>query len=191
MRLREWLWLACLLSLGVAALWISHEWLAAPVLTNDSYQYLDAAASVASGECLCTRLAHFDEQVAAGRMPIAFTHFPPGYPLLIAGLSRLRMSLETASYVISAIAFLLTIWLIWDTGLALGGTQLMSSLSAALWIANHGAILYASAVLTESVFMMVFAAVVALVIGDVMTHGSKPARLVGIGGLARRRASPA
>ena len=36
-------------------------------------------------------LAHFDEQV--GRMPVPFTHFPLGYPLLIAALSKTGLSL--------------------------------------------------------------------------------------------------
>lgn len=38
-------------------------------------------------------LAHFDEQVAQGRMPVPFTHFPLGYPLLIAALSKTGLSL--------------------------------------------------------------------------------------------------
>ena len=38
-------------------------------------------------------LAHFDEQVAQGRMPVPFTHFPLGYPLLIAALSKTGLAL--------------------------------------------------------------------------------------------------
>jgi hypothetical protein len=184
MRLKEWPWLAGLLSVGVAALWLAHGWLTAPVITNDSIQYLDAASSVASGGCLCVGVAHFDEQVAAGRLPVALTHFPPGYPLLIAGWSRLQPGLETAGYAISAIGFLLCILLIRDIGFTLGGNPLAISIAALLWILNSAALTYASAVLTESAFTAVVTAIVALVARDLKSERGNPRLLLAIGACA-------
>lgn len=172
------------MSVGVAALWFSHGWLTAPVIANDSYQYLDAASSVASGGCLCIGMAHFDEQVAAGKLPVALTHYPPGYPLLIAGLSKLGPSPETAGYAISAAGFLLCIWLIWDIGCTLGASAPVLSIFGLLWALHSGALTYASAVLTESGFTAVFMALVALVVRDLKSEGRNPRVLLGVGALA-------
>jgi hypothetical protein len=175
---------AVLLCAGAAALWISHSWLSAPFITNDGYHYLDAASGIASGGCLCTRVVYFDDQVAQGRMPSPFTHFPPGYPLLIAGLSHFGLAPETAGYVISAVGFLVTILLIWDTALTLCGPPVMICLVTLVWIANTGTLMYASAVLTESLFTAAMMAVVALIVRDVKGNGRHPALLLGIGGFA-------
>ena len=99
-----WKW-ASLLA-GVAALWLSYGRDGAPYITNDGYQYLDAGSNLAAGECLCTRVALFDEQIAFGHFPVPFTHFAPGYSLLIAGLSRAGLKPEIAGYLISAAGFL-------------------------------------------------------------------------------------
>jgi len=180
----DWPWLAALLLAGFGALWLAHGWLRAPVITNDGYQYLDAALNVASGRCLCTNFVHFDDQVAAGHMPAALTHYPPGYPLLIAGLSRFGLPLETAGYLISAAGFLLSIWLTWDIGRMLGGRRLLTSVFVAIWIGHDDALTTASAVLTESVFTAAVMAMVALVVRDLKAEGKRPGLLAGIGGFA-------
>ena len=177
-------WLAALLLAGVGELWVAHGWLRAPYITNDGYQYLDAASSVASGGCLCTRVAHFDEQVAAGKFPVPLTHFPPGYPLLIAGLSRFGMTLETAGYLLSATGFLVCVWLIWDIGCMLGASPLMISIAALLWMTHRDVLTYASAVLTESIFTVAILAMAALIVRDLRTNGKQPFLLVAIGGVA-------
>ena len=184
MRLRGWPWLAGLLSIAVAALWFSNAWLTAPLITNDSYQYLDTASSVASGGCLCIGMAHFDEQIAAGRLPVAQTHYPPGYPILIAGLSRLGPDLEEAGYAISAIGYLISVLLIWDIGCTLGCSRPAISLAALLWILNSSAITYAAAVLTESAFTAVVTALMALVARDLKSEHGNPRLLLAIGALA-------
>jgi Dolichyl-phosphate-mannose-protein mannosyltransferase len=184
MPLKDWPWLGGLLSIGLAALWFSHGWLTAPVISNDSYQYLDAASSLASGGCFCIGMAHFDEQVAAGRLPVPLTHYPPGYPLLIAGLSRLGPGLETAGYAISATAFLVCILLIWDIGRTLGCSRLMLAIVALLWTLHSIALTYASAVLTESLFTAVLTALMALVARDLKSDGRNPRLLPAIGALA-------
>ena len=64
------------------------HWQTAPILSNDSFQYLDAANNLSSKGVLGTSLAIFEEQVNWGRFPVPFTHFPPGYPILMAALGR-------------------------------------------------------------------------------------------------------
>jgi hypothetical protein len=181
---RTWPWLAVLLCVGAMALWLSHGWLKAPYITNDGYEYLDGAASLASGGCFCTGTAQDDTEVGHGRLPIELTHFPPGYPLLIAGISHLGVSRETAGYLISAAAYLVSIWLLWDIGILLGGPPVLTFILAALWITNYQSIVYASAILTESLFIAMWLAMTLLFVRDLKAEGRKPALLVLIGGLA-------
>ncbi len=184
MRLRDWPWLAGLLSVGAAALWFSQAWLTAPVISDDSFQYLDAASSLASGGCFCIDMAYFDEQVAAGKLPVALTHYPPGYPLLIAGLSRFGLSLESAGYAISATGFLLCILLIWDIGCTLGASRPAIAIAALLWTLHSVALTYASALLTESIFTSVLTALMALVARDLKSDERNPRLPPAIGALA-------
>jgi hypothetical protein len=173
----------CLLA-GIAALAVSYSWLGAPYITNDGYQYLDAASNVAAGKCLCTRLAHFDEQVAVGRMPIPLTHFPPGYPLLIATFSLLGLRSEMAGYLLSAAGFLITLWLIWDISCLLDARPWVAASFVFVWIGNEAALRYASIVLTESLFTAALMAMAALLVRDVRDDGRRPVLLLGIGALA-------
>src|SRR5437763_1471400 len=116
---------AVLLVAGILSLW----WRSRPempFLSEDSFQYLDAASSAASGECVCTRIAHFDEQLAPGHFPVAFTHFPPGYPLLLATGSRLGVPLEKFGYILSVAGYLLTLWMFWIIAQGLGGSAWIS-----------------------------------------------------------------
>jgi len=177
------LWIAACLLAGAGALWFSARWMGAPYITNDGYQYLDAASNLARGACLCTRVAVFDEQVT-GRMPVPFTHFPPGYPLLAAALSLTGLPLETAGWLISAVGFLLTIWLIWDVGLALEARPPVLAAVALLWISNSEALSLASSVVTEDVFTAVLMALAALMLRDVRAAGRRPWLLPAIGAAA-------
>lgn len=177
-------WMALSMAAGLAALWLFARAAHAPYLSDDSYQYLDAARNFTSGECLCTHLAHFDEQVAYGRFPVPFTHFPPAYPLLLAAASRIGVSLETAGFLISAAGFLLTVWLIWDLGLNLEARPWAVGLAAIIWIANSGALLDAATVGTEAVFAACLAAVGAIMVRDLRSEGRRPAYLLVLGCLA-------
>lgn len=176
--------LAALILTGAGALYLSHDWLRAPYITNDGYQYLDAAASVRAGTCLCTNMAYFDGQIAAGRLPVPLTHYPPGYPLLIAGLSELGMSPVTAGYFLSIAGYLLSIWFIWDVALLLGSRSDVAFLITLGWISSKAALTYAGSVLTEMLFTAIFMAVIALVVRDLRTDGRRPALLAAIGLLA-------
>ena len=170
----------CLLA-GVAALWLSYNHVGAPYLSNDGYQYLDAASNIASGNCLCTQLAHFDEQVAFGRLPVPFTHFPPGYSILIAAVSRLGVSLEVAGYLVSAAGYLVVIWMIWDIGLGLGASAWMLGSFSLLWIVQVDALTYAAMIGTEMSFTALIMVLVALIMRDLLSEGRRSFLLVAIG----------
>lgn len=169
------------LVVGLLAIWLFARAVHAPYLSDDSYQYLDAARDVALGECLCTHVAHFDEQIAAQRMPVPFTHFPPGYSLLIAGLSWLGLSLPTAGLLLSAAGFLVTLWLIWDIGFTLGAKAWAIASLSLLWVTNSQALMDASRVGTEGVFTAAVTALAALIARDIRNAGNRPALLLCLG----------
>ena len=178
MRLRGWPWLAGLLSIAVAALWFSNTWLTAPLITNDSYQYLDTASSVASGGCLCIGMAHFDEQVAAGRLPVAQNALPAWIsashrgPVEAWAADLRSCRLRDLGGRVSSFAVLL----IWDRRMHCWrcSQTRRSAIAALLWILNSSALTYAAAVLTESAFTAVVAALVALVARDLKSERGNP-----------------
>jgi len=169
---------------GIVALSMTYRINGAPYIPNDGYQYLDAASSLASGKCFCTTVALFDEQVAYGRMPIPFTHFAPGYPLLIAGLSRLGMVPETAGYLLSALGYLVVLWLIWDIGLGLGAKGWVTGLSSLIWLTHASALWYAAMIGAESLFTALLMALAALIIRDVRRTEAGIRLPLGIGVIA-------
>jgi hypothetical protein len=152
---------------GIVALWMTYSVNGAPYIPNDGYQYLDAASNLAAGKCLCTNVVLFDEQVAYGRMPVPFTHFGPGYPLLIAGISRLGVAPETAGYLLSAAACLAVLWLIWDIALGLGAKPWVTALFSLVWITHASGLWYGATISAESLFGAFLMALVALIIRDV------------------------
>ncbi len=166
---------------GVVALWFSYGRDGAPYITNDGYQYLDAASNLAAGRCLCTRVALFDEQIAFGHFPVPFTHFAPGYPLLIAGLARGGLKPESAGYLISAAGFLVAVWLLQDIAVLLGASGCVAAAFGLILITHATAVLYGSAVETESLFMAVLLALVALMVRDVRSQGTNRILPIGIG----------
>jgi len=143
----------------------------APYLTNDAYQYIDVARSFNAGECVCTHVAHFDEQVATGRLPVEFTHFPPGYPLLMGLLARIGISFDMAGLVISAAGFLITLWLMWDIGLKLGAEPWALGILSLLWVGNSHALLDAVRVGTEGLFTAAVVAMGAVIVRDIRSEG--------------------
>lgn len=178
------IWIALSLLAGLAALSLFDRAVHAPTLTEDSYQYIDAAQSVASGECFCTHVAHFDEQIASGRMPVPFTHFAPAYPLLMAALSWTRISMPAAGLLLSSASYLLTLWLIWEIGYTLGAKTWALAAIGLLWIANSLALTDASRVGTEALFTAAIMAIAAVMARDIRNGGSRPALLALVGCLA-------
>ncbi len=147
-------------------------------------QYLDAASNLTTGQCFCANIVVFDEQVAFGQFPVPFTHFAPGYPLLIAAISRTGMAAATAGYLLSAFGFLAALWLIQDIALGLGARAWVTALFSLMWITHATALFYASMVGTESLFTALLLALVALIVREGCLQGSSAALLIGIGVVA-------
>lgn len=156
----------------------------APLLSDDGYQYLDAARSAARGECFCTHVAHFDEQIAAGRFPVEFTHFGPAYPLLVALLGKLGMPFEDAAFLLSAAGFLLALWFFWDIASQLGAKPWAGAALSLLWIFNTQALVDGVKVGTEALFTAAVTAMAALLVRDLRYGGGRPVWLAIFGLLA-------
>jgi hypothetical protein len=172
--------LALLLCAGVLALWLDHG-AGHLAISNDACQYLDAAANLVSGHGLSTNLAHFDEQVAYGRFPVPFTHFAPGYPLLVGALSRAGMAPESAAWLIGNAAFLAAIWFMWDIGIALGARPAAIALFSALWITNAVPLSFASMAGAEPVFIALVLGMCAAMMRDLRGSGERPLLLIALG----------
>jgi hypothetical protein len=153
----------------------------APLLSNDSFQYLDAANNLLSKGALDTSLALFEEQVDWGRFPIPFTHFPPGYPVLMAALGRAGISLPLAGYIIPAAAYLAVLYLIPEMCGLLAVDPLIAALLALLWASNYYALLLGSMIGTDAVLTALTAVFAALLLRDLRTAGRQPILLIPMG----------
>ena len=173
--------LSMLLLAGIVLLLVFARAKNAPVLSDDSYQYIGAANSLVSGECLCTHLAHFYEQLAWGRMPVPLTHFPPGYSLLLAATSYTHLSMPNAGLLLSAIGFLLTLCFIWDIAFGLRAKPWAVVALSALWLTSSLALGDALRVGTEALFTAAVAGLAAMIVRDIRRHGERPRLLFFIG----------
>ena len=177
-------WFSLSLLIGLLSIFLYSRHVSAPALANDSYQYLDAAAHLSSNGCLCTTVAHFDEQVRWGRMPIPFTHFGPGYPVAIAGLQLLGIPGETAGYLLSAGAYLLVICLIWVIGTYLDLPPWSLVLICLIWSLNPIALKIGVAVGADSLFTAIVMGICALLAYDIRNLARpRPASLLLVGAL--------
>jgi hypothetical protein len=167
MSRRSLLWFCLSLFIGIFSITFYSVHIHAPLLANDSYQYLDAAAHFASGSCLCTDFAHFDEQVNWGHMPIPFTHFGPGYPIAIAFLRLFGIPVETGGFLLTVAGYLLVISCIWLTGYYLEVQPWSIVLVCALWSLNSIALDFGTAVATDCLFTAIVTALCAIIAYDV------------------------
>jgi hypothetical protein len=158
--------LAVALLSGLLAGLLYARHLGGPVLYNDSYQYVDAASHVLTSGCLCNSVAHFDEQLDWGRLPVPATHFGAGYPLTIAALGLLGLPLASGGYLLSLLGYLAVIWLLWDTCSLLGVGVWCRALVCLVWMPNSIALGSSAAVMAESLFTALVMALVALMVRD-------------------------
>lgn len=145
-------------------------------LTNDSYRYLDAAAQLRAGHGLTATVAYYDLERAHGRIPFALTHWPPGYPAVIAAASPLGGGdLERAARGISVVATAASAGLlVWTLQMA-GVSTLLRGVLLVLYASNAVTLTYATAAASESLFMFVtMASLAALVRAEDrrLSHGS-------------------
>ena len=74
-------------------------------LNNDGYQYLSVANNIAVGNGISTSIPFYETELSHGTIPAPSTHFPPGYSLLIAAISALKVRPETAASAVSFLGF--------------------------------------------------------------------------------------
>lgn len=104
-------------------------------LHNDAAQYESTARSIRDHHEANTSIVFFGEQVLFGRTPAPQTVFPPGFPVLIAGVSKLAgLDLRTSGFVLNLACYLLTGYLIFDLCRKLGGHPLAAVCSSLTWL---------------------------------------------------------
>ena len=155
----------CLVSLLLAVCQVAR--IGGPRLSYDSYQYLDIAQHLASEGSAQTSIIHFDEERALGRIPAPVSHFPIGYPTLIAGLHLLGIPLTTVVLIISVVATVgcIPLLVMFSGFLALGPWATRAALL--LWVLNAQTVEFSVAALSEPLFTVIsLAAVVSIVKGE-------------------------
>jgi hypothetical protein len=136
-------------------------------LSNDSYQYLSVAASVANGQGIETPLVHFDSERSTGRIPAPMTTFAPGYPVAIALSSFLTGDAERGARFISVAASALSALLIWMLANLAGLNRTSTRVGMALQIANAFFLHTSTAVATEPLFLLVSLAALLVVAANI------------------------
>jgi len=85
-------------------------------LQADSAQYVSMAKNLMAGHGAATSLAWSEEHLRLGRIPVAQTNLPPGYPLLIALVSHVGVAPLWSALLVAAVCFgivpLLLYWLL-------------------------------------------------------------------------------
>jgi hypothetical protein len=173
--------LYALLLLALLTIFAYGRWQPSPVLSNDSFQYLDAASNLLSKGALGTSLAVFEEQVDWGRFPVPLTHFPPGYPILIAALGRVGVSLPVAGYIIPVAAYLAVVYLILEMCSLLAVDTLITALLGLLWTFNYYSLMMGSMVGTDVAFTALMAVFATLILRDLRAAGRQPFLLIPMG----------
>ena len=124
-------------------------------LSNDSYQYLSVAASVANGTGIETPLVHFDSERSSGLMPAPMTTFAPGFPVAVALSSFLAGAAERGARLISIAASALSVLLIWALANFAGLDRASTRVGMALLLCNAFFLHASTAVATEPLFLLV------------------------------------
>ena len=139
-----------LILFGAAAVWLYlYTTPNGSGLTNDSADYIGGARSILSG----TGYSRFSED----RKPRPITHFPPGYSLILAGVSVIAHEDPLrAAWQINLICFLLNLFLFMDLIKKISHSDLIAA-AAAVWYLCCGPILQSHVYgLSEAVFMVFF-----------------------------------
>ena len=178
------IWLIVVLLVALGALSWKAVRTGAPVLSDDSYQYLGAARHLLQHGSLATWVAHFEEQVDSHHLPVPLTHFAAGYPLAIAALGLAGIPLPVAGMLLCALSYLASGWLLWRAGGELKLSDWLAASLAVMWLLNSYSLNSSVAVVTESVFQALTVAMVFLMQVDLNGSGRRPMLLLGIGATA-------
>jgi 4-amino-4-deoxy-L-arabinose transferase-like glycosyltransferase len=102
----------------------------------DGAFYMNAAKNLASGHGFATTILWNEEHYHRGQMPAAQTVFPPGYPLLIALVSRLGVDPRYAAFLVSLVAFVAIPLVVSGILRTSGHTRLGSFAVGAAWLGS-------------------------------------------------------
>lgn len=119
---------------------------------EDSYQYLNVASNIASGDGVRTSIIHYDTERAHGAVPAAMTTFPPGYPALIATVTWFGGSSEFGGFFWAAAPYIALFPLMAWAAPLLGISTWSARVSLALMASSAQASFYSTAILSESLF---------------------------------------
>lgn len=168
-RIDIWIWVCVAAGLLTLRLFPSF----APELNHDSFQYLSAADNALAGRLGYTSLIHFDVERSFGVLPAPMLTFPSGYPLAIALVSLAGVSTPTAALILSVLATIACIPLLVWLGLQLGLSRPLRNVVVACFVFNGIVSEFASAALSESLFMfLALLSVAALVLARLHRNGS-------------------
>ena len=117
----------------LASMVVLVTWTYRAEVSNDAVQAIDGAEHLRRGDGYATSILFFDEHFRAGRLPVAQTVWPPGYPLLIAAGSVLGLPEEAAARLIPRIAFVLLVPLVFLAAMRLLGDRWLAS-AVTIWL---------------------------------------------------------
>lgn len=104
-------------------------------ITIDGAFFVSAAKNLASGQGFATSIVWSDEAYLLGGMPASQTNNPPGYPLLIALVSRLGVDPPYAAFLVSLLSFGGIPLIVYEILRTAGHTPLRSFAISAVWLA--------------------------------------------------------
>ena len=116
--------LLALAALAYCGLFAANSLIRVRTFTADSMNYVDVARRVAGGDGLVQSTGGFNQPFYLSGdldLPAAFTAQPPGYPLVIAFLARLGVETADAALVVSALAYVAILALVYLLGKRTGG----------------------------------------------------------------------
>jgi hypothetical protein len=123
-----------------------------PDTGQDSFQYLSVAGNAVTGRIGYTSLVHFDAERSFGTVPAPMVTFPIGYPLAIAMVSLLGLSLPTAAFLVSAVSTVVSLLLLDCIGRLLAWSRALRNATIAIFIFNATVVEYAASVNSEPLF---------------------------------------
>jgi 4-amino-4-deoxy-L-arabinose transferase-like glycosyltransferase len=99
-------------------------------------------------------IVHFDAERSFGVVPAPVVTFPMGYPLLIALISRLGLSPETAALLISVLSTIACIPILWWVAERCGVSAAIRNVLLGVFVINALVTGYGASALTEPLFML-------------------------------------
>jgi hypothetical protein len=148
-----------------------------PLLGNDSFQYLSMAENAVHGQIGVSSIVQFDAERSLGVIPTPVVTFPAGYPLVVALVSRLGFTFETAALLISALSMIACVpilaWLTSRMGLSTGARiVILGAFSMNALVSKYG-----GSALSEGLFTLVVMVGAALLVSAQMRPPGEGGRL--------------